>query len=262
MGNPYGCNNDLSSPYDISRLTFKEIEQEINRFPALVLPLGGCEPYGSGMPLGLPSRCSEAIALALSCRRRMLMAPALQYGCSTSFSAFGGTTGIKPRTLMNLLCEILRQFSRQGIRFVVIIDPLMDNGPALDEAKRRVTGSDRNLHIILIRLQQDERIVSFVRRRWGFPTGGRNEGVMRALGAFAGLNAAQSQNCGKKAIPTGWEERYRTWRRRGGDPQQLRKLFPEGCTEEAGGADDPEIGREIFEYIGAIIDESLAPLHQ
>ena len=226
MGNPYGCNNDLSSPYHISRLSFKEIEQEIRRLPAVVLPLGGSEPSGSDMPLGLPSRCSEAIALALSCRHRMLMAPTLNYGCSTPYSAFGGAVGVKPRTLTNLLCEILRQFCRQGVRFVVIIDPLWDNGPALEEAMRRAAASDRNLHVILICLQRDARIVSFIKRRCGEQSGERCEEAMRALGAFCGLRAAYRQNQGKRESAPGLKERCRTVASQGGRPADVPFFIP------------------------------------
>jgi creatinine amidohydrolase/Fe(II)-dependent formamide hydrolase-like protein len=260
-GDQIGGGNDYSTPYLLSRLTFAEIEREIVRFPAVVLPLGGSEPYGPGAALGLASACSETIASALSRRYGMLMAPTLHYGCSTPYSAFGGAVGMKPRTLTNALCEILRRFRRQGIGLVVIIDPLLDNGPALDEAVKRLKKWDQNLQIVTFGLQREERVRAFIGRRCTIKNEfGRSEFVMLSIASHIDPRLVRVDTAREKKIAASTEELYRKWRRRGADPQQFRKLFSDGSTGMGGCTHDSEIGRELLECIVAMIDETIAPL--
>jgi creatinine amidohydrolase/Fe(II)-dependent formamide hydrolase-like protein len=259
-GDQNGRCNDYSPPYLLSRLTFAEIEREIVRFPAVVLPPGGSEPYGPRAALGLASACSEAIASALSRRYGMLMAPTLHYGCSTPYSAFGGAAGMKPRTLTNILCEILRRFRRQGICFVVIIDPLLDNGPALDETVNRLKKWDRNLRVVTFGLQREERVQAFIGRRCTINEFGRSEFVMLALASHIDPRLVRVDTAPGREIAVSTQELYRKWRRRGADPQQFRLFFPDASTGMGGCTYDSKIGGELLEFIIALIDETIAPL--
>jgi creatinine amidohydrolase/Fe(II)-dependent formamide hydrolase-like protein len=259
-GDQNGCGNDYSTPFLLSRLTFPEIERKIARFPALLLPLGGIEPYGAGAALGLASACSEAVASVLSRRHEMLLAPTLHYGCSTPYSDFGGATGMKLRTLTNALCEILRRFRRQGFDSMVIIDPLLDNGPALDEAVNRLKRWDRKLRIVTFGLQREESVKAFIRRRSTIKEFGRSEFAMLSLASYINPRLVQDDTDGGKEMADSTQELYRKWRRRGADPQQFRSLFPDGSAGSGGCRYDSEIGRELFEYIITLIDETIAPL--
>ncbi len=257
--NQNGCVNNYSSPYLLSRLTFTEIEREIVRFPALVLPLGGSEPYGPGATLGLASACSEAIAATLSRRYGMLMAPTLHYGCSTSYSAFGGAVGMKPRTLTNTLCEILRHFRRQGIGLVLILDPLLGNGPAMDETVNRLKKWDRNLQVVTFEVQREEHIKTFIGSRCAIDEFGRGEVAMLCLASYIDPSLVRTDTTEGRELAASTPELYRKWRRRGADPQQFRSLFPDGSPGRWDCIHDSGIGEELFEYILKLIDESIAP---
>ena len=257
-GDQNGCSTDCPI-HLLSRLTFGEIEREIARFPAMVLPLGGSEPYGSEGALGIASACSEAVAAALSRRHAMLMAPTLHYGCSTPYTAFGGAAGVNPRTFTNALCEILRRFRRQGIELVVIIDPLFDNGPAIDKAVNRLKKWDRNLHILIFGLQRDERLRAFIARRSGLWGPGRSEFAMLSLASCIDPGLIRGTGAGRENGASANPERYNRWRRRGADPEQFRALFPEGTVTGAGGRYDADTGRELFQYGMTLLDETIAP---
>jgi len=133
-----GLKNTVQSHLNLSHLTFQEVEKEIAGNPALILPLGGCEPYGEYGTLGTVSAVVEALATALSSKLHLLLAPTQAFGCSTPYSAFGGSAGLKARTLTNILCETIRQWYGQGFRAVIIIDGQFDNSEAVDQALRRL----------------------------------------------------------------------------------------------------------------------------
>jgi creatinine amidohydrolase/Fe(II)-dependent formamide hydrolase-like protein len=253
-----GCGTDCPS-HLLSRLTFVEIEREIARFPAVVLPLGGTEPYGSEGALGIASSCSEAIAAELSRRHAMLQAPVLHYGCSTPYTAFGGAAGVKPRTFTNTLCEILRRFRRKGIELVVIIDSLFDNGPAIDEAVGRLKKWDRNLHVVTFGLQREERLRAFIARRSTVGEPGRSVAAMLSLAAYIDPGLVRGSGAGIEKVPSVKPERYTKWRRRGADPEQFRALFPDGTVTDGGSRYDADAGGELFEYSLALLEETVAP---
>ncbi len=191
----------------------------------------------------------------------MLLAPVLHYGCSTPYSAFGGAAGLKPRTLANALCEILRRLRRQGIGRVVIIDPLFDNGPALEEATARLKKWDRNLLIVTFALQRDARVRAFIGRRCTINEPGRSEFAMLSMASYIDPGLVRTGEAGeRKDRPVSKPDLHKKWRRRGADPEQFRALFPDGSTGGEECSPDSAIGRELFEYISAALDETVASL--
>ena len=248
----------------LSHLTCSEVEHEVARFPALLVPLGGCEPWARCGALGVASACAEAVAETLSSRNRILLAPTLPYGCSTSYGAFEGSSGLKPRTFENLLCETIRLWRGQGFRLFIIVDGLFDNFAAVEGAVRRLRKDTPKASIEYFSLQRNERIRAFMNTRFPGKEPGRAESGMLSLAAFIdptlvrahdSLSGAHGKS--RQAPPDG--ETFRRWKKRGGDPQQFRKLFPAASTCEQPGRYDADFGRELFGFILRLIEESIAP---
>jgi creatinine amidohydrolase/Fe(II)-dependent formamide hydrolase-like protein len=236
----------------LSRLTFREVEQEISRLPALILPLGGCEPYGACGSLGAATACAEALATALSKKMNILYAPAQPFGCSTAYGAFGGTAGIRPRTMTNILCETIRRWKVQGFRTVIIIDCLFDNSEAVEAALDRLKNTNPEMKIISFPLQRDERVRAFIARHVQGKEFGRTEYGMLSLAAS--IDPALVRPTGKKdAAAAADSDRYKTWRRRGADPQAFRKLFPECSASGAAHRFDPDFGKKLFGFIVQVL---------
>jgi creatinine amidohydrolase/Fe(II)-dependent formamide hydrolase-like protein len=239
-----------------SCLTFREIEQEISRCPALILTLGGCEPYGAAGTLGTASACAGALAGALAEKLKILCAPALDFGCSTAYSAFGGTATVKPRTMTNILCETIRRWQMQGFRTVIIIDGLFDNSEAVNTALLRLKNSDPEMNIVSFSLQRDERVRAFIGRHGRGKEPGRTEFGILSLAAFIDKTLVRPV-LKKQAASAAGMERYVTWRKRGADPQQFRKLFPDCSVSDTARVYDPVFGKKLFNFIVQLLVDTV-----
>jgi creatinine amidohydrolase/Fe(II)-dependent formamide hydrolase-like protein len=248
----------VSTPLALSRLTFCEVAREMERLPALAMPLGGCEPYGGLGSLGVASACAEAVAAAFSERCRVLLAPVLAYGCSISYRSFEGTAGVKPHALTNLLCETVRGWYYQGFKVLFVIDALMDNGEAIDLAVRRLHTSHPDRTIVTLSLQRDERIRAFIGDHISGKEFGRTEYGMLSLAAYIDMTLVRACIVDKREYPPD-PQRFRSWRKRGGDPQQFRKYFPDGSSSTIANRFDADFGKQLFEYILQVLSERAAP---
>jgi creatinine amidohydrolase/Fe(II)-dependent formamide hydrolase-like protein len=245
----------------IARLTFSEIEQEIARLPALILPLGGCEPYARFGALGIASAVAEALARELSRRMRMLCAPVLPLGCSTAFMSFGGSAGVKTRTMTNMLCEAVRMWFFQGIKTMVIIDALLDNREAVDLARRRLIASLPGNEPVVFALQRDARVLDFIKKSLPGDEAYRAEFAMLCMAAWIDPGLVRDADATGKPW-SGGPERFRTWRKRGGDPEQFRKIAPDCSCSGAAHAYRAEFGKELFEFIVSLAEETVARVIQ
>jgi creatinine amidohydrolase/Fe(II)-dependent formamide hydrolase-like protein len=247
----------------IARLTFSEIELEIARLPALIFPLGGCEPYASFGTLGIASAVAEALARELSRRMNMLVSPTLAFGNSTGFMSFGGTAGVKPRTLTNALCETVRMWYFQGVKTVVIIDALLDNREAVDLARKRLAVSHPGNETVVFALQRDERVLDFIKKSVPGDEAYRAEFAM--LSMAAGIDSELVRDADGAAAGKSWNgspERFKTWRKKGGDPEQFRKIAPDCSCSGAAHAYRAEFGKELFEFIVSLAEETVARVIQ
>jgi creatinine amidohydrolase/Fe(II)-dependent formamide hydrolase-like protein len=244
----------------LSCLTFLEVEEELSRRPELILPLGGCEPYGPCGCLGTATACAEALAGALAEKLDIMYAPAFAIGCSTAYGAFGGTAAIKPRTLTNSLGEIILRWHVQGFRTLIIIDCLFDNSKAVDEAIRRIKTAKPEMKIISFSLQRDERVRAFIGRHCRGKEPGRTEYGILSLAAHIDpllvRPAGEKNRPAAAATPTDIK-RYTAWRKRGADPQEFRKVFPECSASGSAYGFDPVFGKDLFEFIIELLVDSV-----
>lgn len=246
--------------YSLSRLTFREVEGELGRLPALVAPFGGCEPYGEFGALGVAALCAKAVASALASKLRIILAPTLAYGCSTAAKAFGGSAGVKPRTLTNIVCETFRMWYFQGFRIFIIIDSLADNHEAIGCALRRLARSNPDLKAVMFSLQHDERIREFIGKHQPGRELGRSEFGLLSMAAFIDASLVRGPDADPSDVFVPELERFQTWRKRGADPQQYRKLFPHASSSTIAGRFNAEFGRELFAFILQLLEETVAPL--
>jgi creatinine amidohydrolase/Fe(II)-dependent formamide hydrolase-like protein len=183
----------------IESLTYREISRRIEKCPAIIVPLGGCEPFGERAAVGAETACARRVAEELGERCGVLVAPVIPFGCSTPFMAFAGSAGVKPGTFVNMLCEILHAYVFQGINRIFLVNAAMFNTEAVEEAAKRL--GKKYPHV--------------------------------KIAAFDINTAAGRHN----------SDKYRTWKRRGKDPQKLRSLFLEGLLEPS----DIEVSGECID---------------
>jgi creatinine amidohydrolase/Fe(II)-dependent formamide hydrolase-like protein len=249
-----------ASLLNLSRLVWIEVEKEIQRVPFLIVPLGGCEPFGRLGSFGIASLISRTLANALSEKMHVLCAPVLNYGCSTPFQSFGGTAGLKPRTLVNAFCETCRMWFFQGFRNIVVVNAITENSEALGLAVKRLKASHPDNTVVLFSLQQDERIRAFIAKHQAGRELGRTEYGMLSMASWIDPAMVRPAEKEPAAAIKPDAARYKQWHKRGADPEQFRKLFPDGSSSDIARGFNADFGRQLFGYILTMLEETVAAL--
>jgi len=270
------------SAYRVDLLTHGQAFERLAARPAVILPLGGCEPFGGAGPIGVETLCAARISDELSVRCRVLAAPPLPFGCSTPFISFHGASGVKPRTFINMLCDIIHAYALQGAARVFLVNAAPFNKtPALEAAKRiekkyggvKVFVFDVNTLAGTVNNTGGVDNVNAVNnsRNNKDNTDYRADRADAALLAIAAYLGQEPVNVDTSVIdksginPTGRKsvtaDQYRAWKKRGADPQKLRKLFPEGLLlpSDGGGLIDitPQRGKELFDRVAGFMQERI-----
>lgn len=231
----------------LSRKSFDEVDQIIENRPFLIVPLGGCEPFGCGAALGAESICCGELAHILSRRLDISSAPLLPFGCSVPFMSFGGSCGMRPRTLINLMLELLHCYIFQGFRNVFVINTVPFNREPLEEVKTRISKKYKDVKIGVFDLNSDSRLRKFTGMDQAESVFDRNERLFLSVLSHLApelLEGRRGKNTGAAS-----EKEYAKWRRRGRDPQKYRSLFPEGLVSTDMGNFDPQQGKVLFEFV-------------
>jgi creatinine amidohydrolase/Fe(II)-dependent formamide hydrolase-like protein len=241
--------------YRIERLTYEQARECVSAAPAVILPLGGCEPFGGVGAMGAETLCADGISQELSVRCRILSAPAIPFGCSTPFISFTGAFGVKPRTFVNMLCEIIRAYVFQGAARVFLISAAPFNKEPAIEAVKRIEGKHHNVKVISFDINALVSVGNAVSDI------DRNDAALLSMAAYLSWNGTDSSGgvCRNFQHTSGIAERkragidkYRTWKKRGADPQKLRKLFPDGLLLPPDNEMldvSPRRGKELFDCV-------------
>lgn len=98
----------------------------------LFLPCGALEQHGPHLPLGTDGLLSSAIAQAVAERVNGLVAPTLSYGYKSQPKSgggqhFPGTTSLDGNSLSQVARDIVREFARQDVKHLVVVDGHYEN---------------------------------------------------------------------------------------------------------------------------------------
>ena len=252
--------NQLSSfyqdPLRLCDMNFGEISKHLHRCPSLIVPVGSMEPIGLYTVTGVLTRCGEVLAEALSSKLQVLTAPSINYSCTTTFKSFEGCAGIKERTFTNMLTEICRYWIFQGFSRILLLSVSSENDTALNCVLKRLNHS--NEKVKCFSLLSDTRVADLVSRNRVGKELGRSEYLILSLVRFLFPELLRdSHRSGAHRLPEPGE--YRTWKKRGKDPQLFRKMFPDGSTSEISGKQSTETGKDLFNYIMKMLEEEYSP---
>jgi creatinine amidohydrolase/Fe(II)-dependent formamide hydrolase-like protein len=189
------------------------------------------------------------------------MAPLIPFGCSTPFISFPGAAGVKPRTFVNMLCEILHAYVFQGVNRIFLVSTAPFNRAPAAEALRRMEIKYRGIKTAFfdintllrdnvgVDFDRDDglilSILSYIRQKQPDDAGGRVNGDI--CGAARPRPPAAAQ--------------YKTWKKRGKDPQKFKAICPDGLILSPDNDDiSAERGRDCFNRITGIIHEKIKVL--
>jgi creatinine amidohydrolase len=102
-------------------LNWMDVEEYLKHDDRIILVTGSCEQHGY-LSLLADVRQPMAIATAAAERESVLVAPPLNFGVSSYFAAYPGTLSLSVETFNRVVCEIVSELNRQGLRRVLVLN--------------------------------------------------------------------------------------------------------------------------------------------
>lgn len=233
----------------LSNLSLSEIEEYLTTNQSIIVPLGGLEPFGSSGAIGIPGLCSDTLAATLAGTCNSLAAPLLPFASSPLFRSFPGCVSFGSSGYENVLSYLCRGFLYQGFKRVLLVHSALMPDHALISVLKRVEMYNNEGEIKLCSWQNDKRIIEFLKTESAASNLERLETGLLSLAAFIEPEYLRSSEfSGASGDIT--QAQYRSWRKRGADPDKFRKLFPSGLTSKKDSIQpSSNLGNRLFQYI-------------
>lgn len=113
----------------IEECNWMDVESYLEQEDRLILVLGACEQHAY-LSLLTDVKIPQALADAASQVSGVIVAPALNFGCSPYFLAYPGTFSLRVSTLLDLVEDLVRSAFRQGFRRILVLNGHGGNDPA------------------------------------------------------------------------------------------------------------------------------------
>lgn len=113
----------------LAELNWMEIEAYLKKDDRLMLVLGATEQHGY-ISIGADVKIPLSLADAASQQTGVLVAPPLNFGCSSYFTKFPGTISIRVKTLVDVVEDMVRSLHGQGFKRLLILNGHGGNKPA------------------------------------------------------------------------------------------------------------------------------------
>jgi creatinine amidohydrolase len=106
----------------LDHLSWPEVRRLLTADPRLILPVGALDHHGPHLPLGANTLIAERVALDLSGRLQLVVAPTFHYGLTKpDWAPYPGTGTLRRKTFHRAINELLASWDDHGIDEVVII---------------------------------------------------------------------------------------------------------------------------------------------
>ena len=105
----------------IEELNWFDVEHYLQHDDRLLLVLGACEQHGY-LSLLSDVKIPFALADAASQQTGVLIAPALNFGCSPYFLSYPGTISLRASTLLDVVEDIVRSVYAHGFRRLLVLN--------------------------------------------------------------------------------------------------------------------------------------------
>jgi creatinine amidohydrolase len=112
----------------IEELNWMDVEEYLKHDDRLMLVSGACEQHGY-LSLLTDIKIPMAMADAASKQTGVLIAPLLNFGCSSYFLNYPGTFSLRATTLMDAMEDIVRVACQQGFHRILILNGHGGNTP-------------------------------------------------------------------------------------------------------------------------------------
>ena len=103
------------------KLTWMQVREYLQKEDRLMIVLGATEQHGY-ISLMADIEIPLALADAASVETGVLVAPPLNFGCSSYFIDYPGTISLRVSTLLNVVEDVIRSVYHQGFRRLLIVN--------------------------------------------------------------------------------------------------------------------------------------------
>jgi len=127
---------------DLAEMTWRELEEYLERRTDAVLPFGALEEHGPHLPLSTDTDIAVALARRLGEETGVAVAPPVWYGVSDSTRGYPGTVMVGFDALKDYVEGVIRGFCESGFETVYMISGHLSSSQkaAIKEGARRVDG--------------------------------------------------------------------------------------------------------------------------
>ncbi len=193
----------------------------------IVIPIASLEPLGEELPLDVFQVITSKIASELSKSDDLIVAPLVSVPYSTPFKGFKGVISLRRTVFMNQLADIVLSASSWGIKKVLFLDGTCYAKSAIDSAmkkyKRKLT---QDFTYGIVNWQSDSSIAKVIKQSaTGLQSNWRNEIAATLL--YSEITDSPFVKTVEKNTNISIEL-FEQWRRRGKDPEKLKKYYPNG----------------------------------
>lgn len=112
-------------------LNWMDVERYLQTDDRLILVVGACEQHGY-LSLLTDIKIPQALADAASAQTGVLVAPPLNFGLSSYFTAYPGTLSLRTTTFLAVLEDLVRGVHAQGFRRLLFLNGHGGNHPATE----------------------------------------------------------------------------------------------------------------------------------
>jgi creatinine amidohydrolase len=135
----------------LAELGWPDVQEYLQRDDRLILVVGSTEQHGRHMVFGSDVMQPWEIALRLSERTGVLLAPPLNYGMSLHHMGFPGSLSLRPQTLTSIIIDLAESAYLHGFRHILLLNGHGGNTAAMQvalaEALHELHGLEINLGI-------------------------------------------------------------------------------------------------------------------
>jgi creatinine amidohydrolase len=118
----------------LEELGWPDVEEYLRHDDRLILVVGSTEQHGRHMTFASDVWQPWEIALRLSERTGVLVAPPLNYGMSLHHLGFPGSLSLRPHTLSSIIIDLLESAYGHGFRHILILNGHGGNIAAIETA--------------------------------------------------------------------------------------------------------------------------------
>jgi len=116
-----GKQNQLKSVW-LQENKWMDIKEYLKKDDRIIIPIGSIEQHGKHLPLGTDSFVAIKLAEEAAKKANILTTPPIWFGWSPHHLVLPGSVSIDPRTLSDLLYDIIKSLNEHGFKKFVVIN--------------------------------------------------------------------------------------------------------------------------------------------